>query len=84
MEVGTVFAAGAAPPTGVDGWKVRRFVRLIVRLVGPAAAVGTVITTGDHPVVTAARAAVAGVVTTWGFSAAQVALEGIGATIPQL
>jgi hypothetical protein len=65
IEVGTVFAAGATPPTGVGGVNERLFVRLIVRV----CPVGTVITTGDQ---------VDGTVTTVdtdaGFNAAQVAV----------
>jgi uncharacterized membrane protein len=68
MEVGIVF--GAVAPVGVNE---RLFVRLIVKLVAvPVAAMGTVITTGDHvPAVAAVR-----------FSAAHVAVEPVTA-VPQ-
>jgi hypothetical protein len=65
MEVGIVFAAVA--PLGVNE---RLFVRLIVKLVAvPGAAMGTVITTGDHVPAVAAV----------GFSAAHVAVEPVTA-----
>ena len=70
MEVGIVFAVA---PVGVVGVNERLFVRLIVKLVAvPAAAMGTVITTGDQvPAVPAAA-----------FSAAHVAVEPVTA-VPQ-
>jgi hypothetical protein len=78
MEVGIAFAVVA--PVGVNE---RLFVRLIVKLVAvPAAAAGTVITTGDH-VPTAPAVAGAAVVTDAGFKAAQVAVEPV-ARAPQL
>jgi hypothetical protein len=63
IEVGMVFAVVAL--TGVNE---RLFVRLIVS--PPVAVVGTVITTGDHPVEA-------------GFNGAQVAVEPVTA-VPQL
>jgi hypothetical protein len=65
IEVGTVF--GVVLPVGVNE---RLFVRLMVS--PPAAPVGTVITTGDHPPVPA-----------FGFNAAQVAVEPVTAA-PQV
>jgi len=66
IDVGTEFAAVA--PVGVNE---RLFVRLIVKLVAPLAATGTVITTGDHV------AGVGGVVTgaDTGFNGAHVAVD---------
>jgi hypothetical protein len=72
MEVGTVFAAVA--PVGV---KDRLFVRLIVKLVAPVAATGTVMTTGDHV------AAVVVVANDAGFNAAHVAVVETVAGAPQ-
>jgi hypothetical protein len=70
MEVGIVFAVVA--PVGVNE---RLFVRLIVKLVAvPAAAMGTVITTGDQVGGTVAPDA--------GFDAAHVAAEPVTA-VPQ-
>jgi hypothetical protein len=70
-EVGIVFAVA---PVGVVGVNERLFVRLIVKLVNPELAIGTVITTGDH---------VAGVVVTdAGFNAAHDAVEPVTA-MPQ-
>jgi hypothetical protein len=77
MEVGIAFTVVA--PVGVNE---RLFVRLIVKLVSPVVAAGTVITTGDH-VPTAPAVAVAGVVTEAAFKAAQVAVEPL-ARAPQL
>ena len=48
----------------------RLFVRLMVRLVVPVVATGTVITTGDHPAGVVRVAAGA-----FGFNAAQVAVD---------
>ena len=64
-EVGILFAPAA---------KLRLLVRLMVRLVEPDAAAGTVITTGDHAV-----AAVAA-----GFNLAQVAVVVPPAGVPQV
>jgi hypothetical protein len=69
IEVGTRFGGGVTPPA-VGGWNERLFVRLIVKLVAPGPANGTVITTGDQvPDVEA------------GFSAAQVAVAPVA--VPQ-
>ena len=71
MEVGTVFAVVA--PGGLNN---RLFVRLIVRLVCPAVAMGTVITTGDHvPAIVVVHADA-------GFNAAHVVVEPVTA-VPQ-
>jgi hypothetical protein len=79
IEVGIAFAVD---PVAV-GVNSKLFVRLIVKVVRvPAAAVGTVMTTGDH-VPTAAAVAEAGVVTDAGFKAAQVAVE-LATRAPQL
>jgi hypothetical protein len=64
MDVGIVFAA-VVLPVGVNE---RLLVRLIVRLVAPVLATGTVITTGDQ-----VDGTVATVDTEAGFSAAHVA-----------
>jgi hypothetical protein len=70
MEVGIIF--GVVAPVGVNE---RLFVRLIVKLVAvPAAAMGTVITTGDQVDGTVATDA--------GFNAAHVAVEPVTA-VPQ-
>jgi hypothetical protein len=68
MEVGTVFPAAV---------KERLFVRLIVKLVAPVAATGTVMTTGDHV------AAVVVVANDAGFNAAHVAVVETVAGAPQ-
>jgi hypothetical protein len=79
-EVGIVFAAA---PVGVVGVNERLLVRLIVKLVAVPVAMGTVITTGDQPFITAAAVAVAGVVTAAGFDAAHVAVPGVVPRAPQ-
>jgi len=74
IDVGMVFAVVA--PVGVNE---RLFVRLIVKLVAdPAAATGTVMTTGDHV------GGVGGVVTSAdaGFNGAHVAVDPVTA-VPQ-
>jgi hypothetical protein len=72
IEVGIVF--GVVAPVGVNE---RLFVRLIVKLVGPVAAMGTVITTGDQ-----VDGTVATVDTDAGFNTAHVAVEPVTA-VPQ-
>ena len=71
-DMGTVFAVVA--PVGVND---RLFVRLIVKLVNPVLAAGTVITTGDH-----VEGTVDTVDTDAGFNAAQVAVAPVE-TAPQ-
>ena len=76
MEVGTVFAVVA--PVGVNE---RLFVRLIVKLVAvPAAAAGTVITTGDQVAGTGGVAV--GFPIDAGFNAAHAAVDPLTA-LPQ-
>jgi len=80
MDVGIEFAVA---PAGVVGVNERLFVRLMVRLVVPVVAAGTVITTGDQAFITAPAVAEAAVVTAFGFRAAQVAVAFV-ASVPQL